>query len=143
MSDHNPRLDAPRTFGCVDCGRIITHTADSISTGYGRYGVEGTASHTVCFACIGEHERTNLATSQTRATLYLTKDDKGQHWVSNWPGSFKRRVPYVRKGYHNMARYRYDFQFAHAGFWWSGTQYGDNTQIAHCRRTKERTSNAQ
>ena len=77
-----------------------------------------------------------------KATLYLTRRDnvepKGSYnyWVSNWPGSLQIKCVNSRKGRHNIVRVRYDVDFKFEGNWWHGTQYGDNTQIVHCRRVK-------
>ena len=131
---HNTQTHTARTFGCTDCGRIIP-IQTSGGTGYGM-DADG---HRICYRCIGENERCDLISAK-RATLYLTLpkgDPEGFGYVSNWPGSFRRRVLNVSTGRHNMAGKRYDVTFRHAGHTWRGTQYGDNTQIVHCRRVKE------
>jgi hypothetical protein len=47
-------------------------------------------------------------------------------------------VPHVRRSVHNLATWRYDFQFTGPdGKVWSGVNYGDNTQIARCKRLKK------
>jgi hypothetical protein len=71
-----------------------------------------------------------------RITLYLTDDGR----VTNWPNSLSFKG-HVSKGRHNIAGTRYDVWFTGPdGHRWHGTQYGDNTQICHCKRTKERVS---
>lgn len=63
--------------------------------------------------------------------------------VSNWPGSLKFEVYHMRIGSHNMANCRYDIWFevlnpkTNQLEKWHGTCYGDDTQICHCKRTKE------
>lgn len=84
-----------------------------------------------------------------RATLYLVKTDKTHRigldshsvWaITNWPGSLSFPVYGVRKGRHNIAGSRYDCWFnGPDGHVWHAVQYGEWTQIAHCRRTKEKT----
>jgi hypothetical protein len=93
-----------------------------------------------------------------RATLYLTLNEvnpmrpnrhldgvssiyhDGTAHVGNWPGSLQFKLyPRVKVGYHNVAGRRYDVWFPGPdGFVWHGTQFGDMTQICHCKRTKER-----
>ena len=66
-----------------------------------------------------------------RATLYLVKRD-GAHFVTDWPSvlSFKAAV---RKGHHNIARYRYDVWFTGPdGAQWHGVTYGE--YVAQHRR---------
>jgi hypothetical protein len=81
-----------------------------------------------------------------KAVLYLTTTpnmtpagnrhgDKGT--VSNWPGSLKFQTGPVKVGRHNMAGKRYDVWFRGPdGKDWHGVQYGENTQLCHCRRIK-------
>lgn len=55
--------------------------------------------------------------------------------VTDWPGKLSFPVTSISKGRHNMARTRYDVTFIGPdGKPWRGTQYGENTQICHCRR---------
>ena len=71
-------------------------------------------------------------TEHGRIMLYLSNGE-----VMNWPGTL-RFPAHVRKGRHNIAGSRYDVWFAGPdGFQWHGVQYGDNTQICHCKRTKQ------
>lgn len=84
-----------------------------------------------CYQCCANSDRADMIATG-RACLYLS-DGK----VTNWPGSLSFAVGPVRTGRHNMARRRYDFDFVGPdGARWHGTQYGDNTQVAHCRRLK-------
>lgn len=119
-------------------------------TGYGCYidakGVERKA----CHACCADLDRADMIATG-KATLYLTWEQEarpraqaGQYIhrkhakVSNWGGSLSFPVAsLIRVGAHNIARVRYDFRFTGPdGATWAGTQYGDNTQIAHCRRVR-------
>jgi hypothetical protein len=71
-----------------------------------------------------------------RATLYLTTKPDGAAEITNWPGSLRFTGRYT-KGAHNIARTRYDVWFYGPDKTaWYGVQYGENTQIAHCRRVK-------
>lgn len=84
-----------------------------------------------------------------RITLYLTyKFVDHEHFtyfsrelydgkLTNWPGTLCYKATSIRKGHHNIAGSRVDVWFVgpdkHV---WHGAQYGDNTQLCHCRRTK-------
>lgn len=71
-----------------------------------------------------------------KAWLYLVENN-GQYEITNWSGSLRFSIGRVRKGRHNIARYRYDTWFTGPdGKTWHAVQYGDNTQIAHCKRVK-------
>lgn len=60
--------------------------------------------------------------------------------VTNWPGHIFAWVRHCNKGRHNIAGTRIDVWFPFEGFMWHGVQYGENTQIVYCKRTKERVS---
>lgn len=75
--------------------------------------------------------------------LYLVNTEAGalsggskNYRITNWPGTLEFSTAYMRRGYHNIAGRRYDVWFYFAGKRWHGVQYGDNTQILHCRQTK-------
>lgn len=118
----------------LDCGHEASpHT---IGTGYGT----DERGHTACYACCADRELAAMRKTG-RATLYLT--GAGLHWeVINWPGSLRFKVwngePKI--GRHNWAGRRYDAWFSvltdGAPELWHAVTYGDNTQIAHCRRVK-------
>lgn len=104
-----------------------------------------------CYPCCGAVDREYMI-STGKITLYLSNEaddliggltvrNSMQGWnVSNWPDSLRFKIKgYPRKGDHNIARYRYDVWFnGPDGHLWWGVQYGDNTQLCHCKRTKER-----
>lgn len=88
----------------------------------------------------GKHDRKQMAETG-KIVLFLTiseymnmrlfQDGK----LTNWPGSLE--IPCrVKRGRHNMAGTRYDVWFRLHGKEWHGVQYGDNTQICHCKRLK-------
>lgn len=130
----------PAAFVCIDCGEAIAiPIGDCIGTGYGRSSDR--PDTLVCYACCGVRDRRDMIETG-RATLYLTHDrisspayPYADGHVSNWPGTLKLRAR-VKRGAHNIARYRYDVWFSFDGAQWHGVQYGDNTQICHCRRVK-------
>lgn len=88
-----------------------------------------------CYDCCAKRER--LAMIETgRGTLYLVRGEARDE-LTDWPGKLRFMVGYIRKGRHNIAGVRYDGQFRGPdGKLWRFTQYGDNTQVAHCRRLK-------
>lgn len=108
-------------------------------------------SPAVCYQCCADDERARMIETG-RAMLYLapranaphgstwrTRDartNEARYWyLTDWPGGLEFAVKYMSKGAHNMARTRYDVTFTGPdGKPWRGTQYGENTQICHCRR---------
>lgn len=117
------------TFRCDECGEakpLFNANSVSISTGYARYAQD----RMVCYECCGKLEAAELQKTG-KGCLYLT--DKT---LSNWPGTLKIPVHYMKTGRHNMAGRRYDVWFTFQGAEWHGVQYGDNTQICRVRRLK-------
>jgi hypothetical protein len=116
----------------LDCGHEPSPHSD-ITTGYG-ITPDG-KKH--CYACCAENDKARMIETG-RATLYLTKEkESGRALITNWPGSLIFRGGPVRAGRHNIARCRYDAWFTGPdGATWHAVQYGDNTQIAHCKRVR-------
>lgn len=130
----------------LDCGHKPS-PHKSFTTGYG-YDREG---KTHCYDCCAANERQNMLDTG-RATLYLVKESEvteseaaklgtlhHARWaVTDWPGKLRFPVYHApRKGAHNMARTRYDVWFTGPdGKRWHGVQYGEWTQLCHCRRLK-------
>lgn len=111
----------------LDCGHGPS-PHEIITTGYG----QDNDGKTFCYECCAAKDRASMI-EDGRATLYLTKDGD-RYKVSNWPGSLRFDVDYVRKGRHNIAGCRYDVWFTGPdGRNWHGVQYGEQTQILHCR----------
>ena len=77
----------------------------------------------------------NHAQGPADLVLYLVEID-GKHYLTNWPASLKIAIGYVRKGRHNMAGTRYDVWFKAYGHTYHGIQYGENTQLCHCKKIK-------
>lgn len=135
-----PAKDTPHvegvTFTCSVCGETKP-VQTSGGTGYGRDKQDRLG----CYQCCGVQDKARML-RDGKTTMYLTYSVSpgtfnvlsGQ--VSNWPGTLKFPVHVVHRSHHNLARYRYDFWFTCEGQTWHGYQVGDNTQIAHCRRTK-------
>ncbi|WP_273457023.1 hypothetical protein [Nevskia ramosa] len=60
--------------------------------------------------------------------------------VVNWPSSIEFTAD-VKVGDHNLSGRRFDAWFKGPdGFVWHGVQYGENTQILHCKRTRKRAA---
>lgn len=111
----------------LDCGHAESKHSE-ITTGYGT-DAQG-KKH--CYECCAERDKQTMRKTG-RYTLYL---DTKTRTVSNWPGSLKLAVYHLSEGRHNIARTRYDAYFMFEGSRWHGVQYGDMTQIIHCKRTK-------
>jgi hypothetical protein len=113
----------------LDCGHEPSPA--SIGTGYGT----DNAGRKHCYACCAEQDKQTMR-DNGRIVLYLSRDSgTGEYIVTNWPGTL-RLIPYhVRQGRHNIARTRHDVWFNFEGARWHGVQYGDNTQLCHCRKT--------
>lgn len=139
----------PETFECSVCHvhKPCKATPDAITFGYATIRETG---ERVCVACCGDTDKRALRQDE-RTTLYLVErtpqgheavparrsigyQDAQRFTVTNWPGTLKHPVTSVRKGRHNWAGVRYDVWFRFEGINWHGVQYGDNTQILHCRR---------
>lgn len=128
------------TTETLECGHGESQHSE-ITRGYGM-DADG---NRYCYACCSDRERAAMVQTG-RATLYLTIDTRTDHetghrttWgyaVTDWHGTLRFPALYVRTGRHNMAGTRRDFEFAGPdGFRWVGVQYGENSDIAHCRRT--------
>jgi len=127
-----------KAFHCDYCG-LNKPTKQSGGTGYATTDQD----HLHCFACCGESDREHMETHD-RMTLYLVDGQPGvhptynQYRVTNWPGTLSFQVYPVRHGRHNIAGSRIDVWFVdHTGRRWWGVQYGEWTQICHCRKLKE------
>lgn len=124
---------------CSICKQAIPPPSpDSVSTGYATDG----KGNKVCYVCCAEQDKAWMR-EKGKITLYVTyqKTVNGeQATVTNWPGSLSIRAPYVKTGRHNIARVRRDVWFRFEEALWHGVHYGDNTQLVHCKRTKEKTA---
>lgn len=114
---------------CSQCQKEIVKPVDSISTGYGT----DKQGNIFCFDCIGQNDRKLLETARPgeKFTFYLVNGE-----VTNWPGTFRAPVFGLAVGRHNIAGKRYDFRLLVGSNVFAGTQYGDNTQVAHLKCLK-------
>ena len=89
----------------------------------------------VCDACCADLDRAQMHETG-HIMLYLVQ--RSERWVvTNGPGTLEYRVRERRQGRHNIAGRRMDVWFTDdMGQPWHGTQYGDWTDICHCRRMK-------
>lgn len=120
----------------LDCGHKPSPHGP-MTTGYG-IASDGKRH---CYACCAERERESMIQTG-KACLYLCKSDSGSWQITDWPGQMIFKPLYgVSTGRHNWAGKRYSTQFIGPDcFIWSGVTYGENTQIHHCRRTKQRAA---
>lgn len=116
---------------CGVCHQRIKNLGSDNAEGYGL----DSDGMVVCYACCAERDKQQMRATGN-ATLYLNHDH-GPISVQNWPGSLVIQVHKRKQSRHNIARVRYDVWFRFAGYIWHGVQYGDNTQLCHCKRTKQ------
>ena len=129
------------TFHCVDCKQDKPIQAEG-GTGYATLP----NGDRVCYSCIAFRDRTAMIEKGQSSSLplYLTrksihKPNDGCWKVGNWPDTLSFPVQRITQGGHNLAGKRYDVWFyGPDGYVWHGVQYGDNTQIVHCKRSSER-----
>jgi len=120
-------------FVCHVCKQTIRVTP-GLTTGY---GVDDD-DNKICYSCCADQDREWMI-AQGKIHLYLcpVKNSTLNWTVKNWPGSLVFPVWAQKKGRHNIAGTRYDVWFSGPdGHRWHGVQYGDQTQICHCKRTK-------
>lgn len=125
------------TFRCARCNQDKPVQTDG-GTGYAS---NPETDEKTCYACCADVDREYMS-SNNRITLYLVKYHKQTNsWaITNWPSSLVIRPTRVTTGRHNIAGKRYDCWFRdHEGKEWHGVQYGDNTQLVHCRKLKAKS----
>lgn len=120
-------------FTCYRCKKEIIHK-DIFTTGYGLDNNDN--KH--CYLCCGELDKESMR-KNGQIILYLSQS-KGTWKVSNWPSSLKFKPIGLKTGRHNWGLTRYDFWFVFEGFYWHGYRIGDNTEICHCKKTKEKVN---
>jgi hypothetical protein len=126
---------------CTRCNKDIFSSPESISSGYGL----DKDNNRICYGCCAVLDKERMR-QDGKITLYLTcepaskiKSKDGRICrgkVSNWPGTLEF-ICHTTVGNHNIAKIRYDCWFIFEGYYWHGVTYGDNTQICHCKRTKD------
>jgi len=122
----------PETITC-DCGHTIAKPDPAKFCGVG-YGVDN-AGKTSCYECCGKQDLAQME-KDGKTWLYLTRDATGGK-LTNRPGTLVFFPSRIKKSGHNMAGSRYDVWFTDKqGRAWHGVNYGENTQICHCKRMK-------
>ena len=122
---------------CSRCDKEIEKSKNSFTSGYGL----NDKNEKVCYNCCAERDKEYMR-EHGKNTLYLVKTTKQEtglpfYHITNWPGSLSFDITNRRVGRHNIAGVRYDVWFVFEGFYWHGVTYGDNTQLCHCKRTKQ------
>jgi hypothetical protein len=127
---------------CTRCNKDIFSSPESISSGYGL----DKDNNRICYSCCAVLDKERMR-QDGKITLYLTCEPASKAKtpigrpsagkVSNWPGTLEF-ICHTSTGRHNIAGVRYDCWFVFEGYYWHGVTYGDNTQICHCKRTKDR-----
>ena len=122
---------------CEQCGKECI--PDGVGTGY---GVKYKTKRKICYACCGINDYKRLENMKIgdKAVYYLNvylSEKKGeQACVSNWCGTMKFPIHYVRKGFHNLAYVRRDVWFSYKGNKFHGTQYGNLSELCYIKRIK-------
>jgi hypothetical protein len=118
-------------FTCSQCKQNKVHESD-FTTGYAK----DKGNNKICFECCGKNDIEALGNLKPKEKfiLYLNTKEKT---LTNWPGTLKINVGYIREGRHNIAGKRYDTWFSLGQFNYHAVQYGDNTQIAHIKRVNQ------
>lgn len=110
---------------CDFCKKTIEPEPGSCGTGYATQP----SGHITCYQCCGKVDRDYMK-RHGKNTLYFD----GQN-VTNWPGTLKIKPTEYKNGRHNIAGTRCDVWFNFNGRQWHGTQYGENSQVLHCKET--------
>lgn len=118
---------------CHWCGTEFPRPDSALTLGTG-YGLDD-EGHRYCYLCCGVQDALHMQRGE-RMCLYLTGSVVNGYEITNWPGSLRLKPTRVSKGKHNIARTRYDAWFMFQGTWWHGVQYGENTQLLHCKPLK-------
>lgn len=150
-------------YNCARCLEEITPPDDQTNMFTFPYGTMP-GGDKVCYPCCGALDCEHML-QHGKITLYLVKRNEYElgnqdlqdyarltnahiyppvvrtnFYIVNWPNSLSFKVvggPY--RGSHNIARVRYDVWFVGPDLHiWHGVQYGDYTELCHCKRTKER-----
>jgi hypothetical protein len=132
-----------KSFRCIDCDQDKPIQTDG-GTGYATLP----NGDRVCYGCIANRDRVTMIKlgHGNHLPLYLSrksihKRNDGTWKVGNWPDTLSFPIQRITEGRHNIAGKRYDVWFyGPDGHIWHGVQFGEMTQIIHCRRTRERVA---
>jgi len=136
-------MEQEKEFTCVRCNKTISIIPGNIGTGYA-YNEQ---REKVCYTCCAEIEK-EFMRKHGRIQLFMNINDHPKKaWgypygiagrVTNWAESLSFPVLQINISRHNFARVRYDGHFVFEGYYWHVFKCGDNTDICHCKKTKER-----
>ena len=124
-----------KSFTCGICKTSQTYHSTVGGTGY---AINHLTGQKVCYDCCAEQDR-KFMRDHKKITLYLTREGFYSK-ITNWPGTLKLDCTGCRTGRHNIAGTRYDVWFVFEGYYWHGVQYGENTQLCHCKQTKQKSA---
>jgi hypothetical protein len=108
---------------CAKCGKEMDK--------YGMY-----AGEYFCYECCAELDREQMR-KNGKITLYLVQRGSKQ-FITNWPGSLELPAGHVSEGRHNIAGVQRTAYFLFEGEQWIAKQYGNYSDIAYCRRLKQK-----
>lgn len=117
------------TARCADCKTLLEPIGHSPGCGLRSDGSK------LCYACCAIVDADQMDKTG-KATLYLRGNLLTGQELTNWPGSLRITVFVSKSGKHNMAGCRTDVWFRFNKQFWHGVQYGENTQLCHCKRVK-------
>ena len=132
-----------KTFKCMLCEQD-KECLNGLTTGYGmnsnlvilktlkRRLLKGDK---ICFQCCATQD---LSYMYRHGKIDLYWDGEK---ITNWPGTLTIKPYAIKSGKHNIAGTRQDVWFMHNEKVWHGVQYGEMTQIIHCKETKQCQSN--
>lgn len=117
-----------KTVKCSKCKNVCI--ANGISTGYGI----NQQNKKVCFDCCAKEDKENLLNSKIgdKFTFYYSDS-----YISNWPGTLKIPVQYIRNNKHNWYGVkRVDVWFTFEGLRFWGLHVGSSHQLITVTRIK-------
>lgn len=133
---------------CTRCSKDIFSSPESMVAGY----ATDKDNNKICYDCCAVLDKEQMR-QDGKITLYLTCEPavkpgsktreggrlfrRSAGTVSNWCGTLQFKC-HTRTGKHNIAGVRYDCWFVFEGYYWHGVTYGSNTQICHCKCTKDK-----
>jgi hypothetical protein len=131
----------PEKFYCSHCKKekdTIKDNIANITTGY----AINKKNELNCYSCCAEIDKQYMV-DNGKICLYLTKKKLNNcNWfsyvISNWPGSLFFKIIESKTSKHNWNLERTDAWFIGPdGHIWHGIHIGNNTQLIHCKRTKD------
>ena len=116
---------------CYDCKK--TFPLLSTCGKFGNYSIDDKENKR-CYDCTAQRELQHIKESN-KVTLYYVEN---KNLVTNWTGKLSFKILGKRTSSHNWNLKRTDLWFKADGNIWHGVHIGHNTQLVHCKRTKQR-----